>query len=209
MAANLYDAAFATLGRIFGAGARRPITALTLAGGFASTVSWPVTHLLIERVGWRGTYLIYAALLALRRRAAACFRPAARARHERMPCRAARTAGAGAGACRRTARPSCWSPRLLPPTPLCRPACRRICWRFSRAGIDAGDRRVDRRAVRPGAGRRAADRICLWPQSASAVGRALCARRVCSCAFVMLALLGISTPQRPRLSRCCSAAPMA
>jgi MFS family permease len=64
MAANLYDAAFSTLGRIFGLGARRPITALTLAGGFASTVSWPVTHLLIERVGWSGTYLVYAALLA-------------------------------------------------------------------------------------------------------------------------------------------------
>jgi MFS family permease len=64
MAANLYDAAFATLGRIFGLGARRPITALTLAGGFASTVSWPVTYLLIERVGWTGTYLVYALLLA-------------------------------------------------------------------------------------------------------------------------------------------------
>lgn len=65
MAANLYDSAFATLGRIFGAAARRPITALTLAGGFASTVSWPVTHVLLERVGWHQTYLIYAALLAL------------------------------------------------------------------------------------------------------------------------------------------------
>ena len=46
MAANLYDSAFATLGRIFGGDARRPITALTLAGGFASTVSWPATHYL-------------------------------------------------------------------------------------------------------------------------------------------------------------------
>jgi MFS family permease len=64
MAANLYDAAFSTLGRIFGIGARRPITALTLAGGFASTVSWPMTYFLLERVDWRGTYLIYAALLA-------------------------------------------------------------------------------------------------------------------------------------------------
>jgi len=64
MAANLYDSAFATLGRIFGIGARRPITALTLAGGFASTVSWPATHFLLDRVGWGGTYLIYAALLA-------------------------------------------------------------------------------------------------------------------------------------------------
>jgi hypothetical protein len=40
-AASLYDAAFSTLGRIFGMAARRPITALTLAGGLASTVSWP------------------------------------------------------------------------------------------------------------------------------------------------------------------------
>jgi MFS family permease len=64
MAANLYDSAFATLGRIFGINARRPITALTLAGGFASTVSWPATHFLLDRVGWTGTYLIYAALLA-------------------------------------------------------------------------------------------------------------------------------------------------
>ena len=65
MAANLYDAAFGSLGRIFGIAARRPITALTLAGGFASTVSWPATHFLIEAVGWRGTYLVYAAVLAL------------------------------------------------------------------------------------------------------------------------------------------------
>src|SRR5229473_523427 len=64
-AASLYDPAFATLGRIFGAAARRPITALTLAGGFASTVSWPTTHVLLEAVGWRGTYFVYAALLAL------------------------------------------------------------------------------------------------------------------------------------------------
>jgi len=64
MSANLYDSAFATLGRIFGAAARRPITALTLAGGFASTVSWPATYFLLEAVGWRGTYLVYAVLLA-------------------------------------------------------------------------------------------------------------------------------------------------
>ena len=63
IAASLYDPAFATLGRIFGAGARSPITVLTLAGGFASTVSWPATHLLIQSVGWRGTYLVFAAVL--------------------------------------------------------------------------------------------------------------------------------------------------
>jgi MFS family permease len=64
LAASLYDPAFATLGRIFGAAARRPITVLTLAGGFASTIGWPSTHFLIGHVGWRGTYLVYAALLA-------------------------------------------------------------------------------------------------------------------------------------------------
>jgi predicted MFS family arabinose efflux permease len=58
------DPAFATLGRIFGAAARRPITVLTLAGGFASTAGWPATHLLIGAIGWRGTYLVYAVLLA-------------------------------------------------------------------------------------------------------------------------------------------------
>jgi MFS family permease len=65
MAASLYDPAFATLGRIFGGNARAPITALTLAGGFASTVSWPATQFLIDAIGWRGAYLVYAALLAL------------------------------------------------------------------------------------------------------------------------------------------------
>jgi len=64
MAASLYDPAFATLGRIFGFRARPAITALTLVAGFASTVSWPLTHVLIDNVGWRGAYLIYAGLLA-------------------------------------------------------------------------------------------------------------------------------------------------
>ena len=65
IAASLYDPAFASLGRIFGATARRPITALTLIGGFASTVSWPATHVLLGTAGWRGTYLVYATLLAV------------------------------------------------------------------------------------------------------------------------------------------------
>jgi MFS family permease len=64
MAASLYDPAFATLGRIFGARARQPITVLTLAGGFASTVSWPATYALLQWLDWKGTYLVYAGLLA-------------------------------------------------------------------------------------------------------------------------------------------------
>ncbi len=65
MGSNLYDPAFATLGRIFGVGARRPITGLTLIAGFASTVSWPATHFLLEALSWRGTYLTYAVVMAL------------------------------------------------------------------------------------------------------------------------------------------------
>ena len=64
IAANLYDPAFASLGRIFGAAARKPITILTLAGGFASTVSWPATQLALTYTDWHGAYLLFAAILA-------------------------------------------------------------------------------------------------------------------------------------------------
>src|SRR3954464_11353877 len=57
MSSPLYDPAFATLTRIFGTSARRQITFVTFAGGFASTVGWPATQLLLEEVGWRGTDL--------------------------------------------------------------------------------------------------------------------------------------------------------
>ena len=65
MGAGLYDAAFSTLGRIFGASARRAITNLTLFGGFASTVCWPLTALAVEHVGWRGACFVYAAVQML------------------------------------------------------------------------------------------------------------------------------------------------
>jgi MFS family permease len=41
MGMGLYEAAFATLTRIYGAAARRPITGITLIAGFASTVVVP------------------------------------------------------------------------------------------------------------------------------------------------------------------------
>lgn len=62
MGCGLYDAAFATLGRLYGTSARRSIGILTLFGGFASTVCWPLTAALNEWVGWRGTCLAYAGL---------------------------------------------------------------------------------------------------------------------------------------------------
>jgi MFS family permease len=62
MGAGLYDAAFATLGRLYGQGARGAITNLTLFGGFASTVCWPLSALLVGTMGWRGACLAYAGL---------------------------------------------------------------------------------------------------------------------------------------------------
>src|SRR5690242_4574012 len=62
MGASLYDAAFATLGALYGTAARAPIAAVTLYGGFASTVCWPFSAFLVGHVGWRGACLAYAAI---------------------------------------------------------------------------------------------------------------------------------------------------
>lgn len=61
MGLGLYDAAFGALGRIYGDNARRAITGITLLAGFASTVSWPLSALGLETIGWRGTCLAWAA----------------------------------------------------------------------------------------------------------------------------------------------------
>ena len=62
MAACLYDPAFATLAQLTGPRYRKAVTALTLFGGFASTVFWPASHLLLESIGWRDAFWVYAAL---------------------------------------------------------------------------------------------------------------------------------------------------
>ena len=62
MASGLYDAAFSTLGRLLGGGARTSITGLTLLGGFASTLGWPAMAAMEEWLGWRGTCLCIAAV---------------------------------------------------------------------------------------------------------------------------------------------------
>lgn len=62
MGAGLYDAAFSTLGSIYGSNARSPITFVTLFGGFASTVCWPLSAYLVEALGWRNACLVYAAI---------------------------------------------------------------------------------------------------------------------------------------------------
>lgn len=58
----LYDAAFASLARAAGPTARRPMSQITLFGGLASTVMWPVGHALSDALGWRGAVFVYAAL---------------------------------------------------------------------------------------------------------------------------------------------------
>ena len=62
MGAGLYDAAFATLGRLYGQSARAAITSLTLWGGFASTTCWPLSAFLLEHGGWRAACFAYAGL---------------------------------------------------------------------------------------------------------------------------------------------------
>lgn len=62
MRMSLYDAAFATLARIGGRAARRPISQITLLGGLASTALWPIGQALSERYGWRNALLVYAGL---------------------------------------------------------------------------------------------------------------------------------------------------
>jgi len=62
MAMVLYEAAFATINREFLLGPRKAISVLTLFGGLASTVFWPLTLKLNGMVGWRDTFLIYGAI---------------------------------------------------------------------------------------------------------------------------------------------------
>lgn len=86
MGMSLYDAGFATLGSLYGSTARPAITTLTLWGGFASTVCWPLSALLVEWVGWRGACLAYAGLhLAVSLPLVFAFVPPIRTSHDTNP----------------------------------------------------------------------------------------------------------------------------
>lgn len=61
MAAGLYDAVFSTLARLLGNNARASITGLTLLGGFASTLGWPLITGLEGLIGWRYSCFTLAA----------------------------------------------------------------------------------------------------------------------------------------------------
>lgn len=65
MGCGLYDAAFATLVRLYGPAARRAISGITLIAGFASTVGWPLTAWMEAHAGWRGAVLGWIALHVL------------------------------------------------------------------------------------------------------------------------------------------------
>ncbi|MDM8358003.1 MFS transporter [Pandoraea communis] len=59
MRLSLYDAAFATLAACYGSAARRPMTQITLMGGLATTVFWPLGNWLGDTWGWRTGVLVY------------------------------------------------------------------------------------------------------------------------------------------------------
>lgn len=60
MGSGLYEAAFATVVRIYGQAARNAITGITLIAGFASTVAWPLSQWLLSTWGWRETCVAWA-----------------------------------------------------------------------------------------------------------------------------------------------------
>lgn len=62
MAGGLYDGAFATVGCLLGAESGSVITGITLFGGFASTLFWPIGAYAVPIIGWRALLLCYALL---------------------------------------------------------------------------------------------------------------------------------------------------
>ncbi len=62
MRSILYDGAFAALTVLAGDGSRRAISLLTLFGGFASSIFWPIGAWLDAWLGWRGALQVYALL---------------------------------------------------------------------------------------------------------------------------------------------------
>lgn len=60
-----YPPAFAALTRWYGKQRVRALTTLTLVAGFASTIFAPLTAALEAQLGWRSTFLVLAAVLAV------------------------------------------------------------------------------------------------------------------------------------------------
>ncbi|MBX9604789.1 MAG: MFS transporter [Gammaproteobacteria bacterium] len=62
MGSGLYEAAFATVVRLWRYESRNAITGITLIAGFASTVAWPLSAWLNAEFGWRIACLAWAGL---------------------------------------------------------------------------------------------------------------------------------------------------
>lgn len=65
MALGLYETCFATIGQIAPRDYPRLVTSVTLIAGFASTVSWPASHYLLDAIGWRTLCVVYSATLCV------------------------------------------------------------------------------------------------------------------------------------------------
>lgn len=61
---TLYEPAFAVITRVYGPRYRQAIMVMTFVGGLASTFGIPFTQLLIERIDWRPTLVVLAAINA-------------------------------------------------------------------------------------------------------------------------------------------------
>lgn len=65
MAACLYEPCFAIITRTRGPEARRGITFVTLIAGFASTISFPLSHAVTEAYGWQEAAMLFGAISGL------------------------------------------------------------------------------------------------------------------------------------------------
>jgi predicted MFS family arabinose efflux permease len=63
IAGCLYEPCFALVTRSRGVNAKQAIILITLAAGFASTISYPLAHILAEVLGWRGATRVFAAIV--------------------------------------------------------------------------------------------------------------------------------------------------
>jgi MFS family permease len=60
---TLYEPAFAVITRVYGPRYRQAILIMTFLGGLASTFGIPFAQLLIERISWRPTLVVMAAII--------------------------------------------------------------------------------------------------------------------------------------------------
>ena len=188
MALCLYDPAFAALHHISGTRYRRAVTALTLFGGFASTVFWPASQWLSEAVGWRATFAVYAVLhlvlsacrcTSRRCRGRARTKARRRCRHHRRRTAAVAAKGGALFA---------WLAVALVGRGVHRLGGVRAPDRAHDDGRNHGRRRgADRRADRADAGRGSRRRV--------PAGRNLRAQAVGTLAFAMLARRAADVPQ--------------